>query len=172
MWKLRICRLCKWNLSAGRARSELEAMEKDARYALFYRDHQFQIAVREDQRQTRDVVSQTVQESPESYEVLMMQESQGVQNRYEGRMEENDKRVVQMIGSAAREGLRGQRNFLLQRHQVLLQAGEGENTVLKKPDALEAAHTSRWISKSFTEREVQQEHIYRIHHNWNMMRRR
>ena len=30
-------------------------------------------------------------ESSENYEVLMMQEFQGIQNRYEGRMEEHEK---------------------------------------------------------------------------------
>ena len=36
-----------------------------------------------------------------------------------------------MIGSEAREALRGQRNHLLQKHQVLLQAGASENKFLK-----------------------------------------
>ena len=59
------------------ARSELEAKERDARHELFYENHQLQIAVREYSRQARDAVSQVVQESSESYEVMMMQEIQG-----------------------------------------------------------------------------------------------
>ena len=62
-------------ISEELARSELETMETDARFASF------NIAVREYQRQSRDAVNQVVQESSESYEVLMMLEK-------EGRMEE------------------------------------------------------------------------------------
>ena len=39
----------------------------------------------------------------------MMQEIQSILNRYEGRMEENERRVEHMIGSEAREAQRGQR---------------------------------------------------------------
>ena len=53
-------------MSVWLARSELEAMERDARYALSYQHHQFQIEVPEDRRQARDAVSQAVQESSES----------------------------------------------------------------------------------------------------------
>ena len=49
-------------------RRDLEAMERDARYAFFYTNHQFQLEVREYQRQARDAVSQAVQEPFESYE--------------------------------------------------------------------------------------------------------
>ena len=41
------------------------------------------IAVREYQRQARDPISQAVREPSGNYEVMMMQESQGAQNRYE-----------------------------------------------------------------------------------------
>ena len=44
--------------SAEMTRNELEALEKDARYALFHQKKQFQIAVREYQRQPRDAVNQ------------------------------------------------------------------------------------------------------------------
>ena len=40
-------------ISEDTARSELEAMERDARYALFCQDQPFKIAVREHQRQAR-----------------------------------------------------------------------------------------------------------------------
>ena len=98
LWELRIRRLCKWNLSAGgrtlcictvwtrrrykldletgiselstrkryseeAARSKLEAVERDARYASCFQNH-----------------------------------IQGIENRYEGRMEENEWTVTQMIG--------------------------------------------------------------------------
>ena len=85
------------------ARSELEQMERDARYALFGQHHELQIAVREYQRQAIQAVSQAVHELSESYEAMMMQEFQGIQDRYEGRMEENERRVAQVIGSEARE---------------------------------------------------------------------
>ena len=58
-------------------------------------------------RHARDAVNQAVRESSESWEVMMMQGIEGVQNRYEGRMEENERRVAQVIGSEAREALRG-----------------------------------------------------------------
>ena len=45
-------------------------------------------------------------------------------------MKENDRRVALMIGSDAREALRGQRNHMLHEHQVLLHAGEREKTVV------------------------------------------
>ena len=47
-------------ISEDTARSELEAMERDGRYALFYQDQQFKIAVREYQRQARDAVNLAV----------------------------------------------------------------------------------------------------------------
>ena len=102
------------NNSEELARSELEALDQLARSALFLQNHQFQIAVREYQQQARDADSQAVQESSESYKVVMMQEIQGIPNRYEGRMEEHERRVAQMIGSEAREASRGQRNHMLQ----------------------------------------------------------
>ena len=67
------------------ARSELEIMERDARVALVYHDQKFKIGVWEHQRQAREAVSQAVQESFDSYDVVMMPDIQGIQNRYEGR---------------------------------------------------------------------------------------
>ena len=60
---------------------------------------------------------------------MMMQELQSFQNRYEGRMEENERTVTQLIVSEAREALRGQRSHMLQKQQVLVQAGEEEGKV-------------------------------------------
>ena len=75
LWKFPIRRICKWNLLAGitgiehqkqnfwRIDSEFEDMEKHTRYDIFYQNHQFQIAVRDCQRQARGAVNQAVQES-------------------------------------------------------------------------------------------------------------
>ena len=52
-----------------------------------------------------------------------MQEFENIQNRYEGRLEENEWSVTQVIGSEAREAVRGQRSRMLHVHQVLLQEG-------------------------------------------------
>ena len=60
----------------------------------------------------------------------MMQEFQGIQNRYEGRLEEHERMVAQVIGSEARDAPRGQRSLMLLEHQVLLQAGEREDECL------------------------------------------
>ena len=95
-------------------------MEGDAGYAFFYQDQQFRIAAHEQQREARDAVNQAVAESSESLEVTMMQELQGVQNRYEGRLEENERSVAPVIGSEAREAFRGQTNHVLHELQVLL----------------------------------------------------
>ena len=67
------------------ARSELETMERDARFALFCCNQKFKIAVWEHQRQAREAVSQAVQESFNSYDVVIMLDIQGLQDRYEGR---------------------------------------------------------------------------------------
>ena len=48
------------------------------------------------------------------------------QNRYEGRMEEDERRVAHVIGSEAREAFTWLKNLILQEHQVLLQAGKNE----------------------------------------------
>ena len=87
------------------AGSEFGAMERHARCALFYPDQRFKVAVPEYQRQARDAVNQAVREAPEKYE-----EIQGIQTRYAGRMEENERRVAQVMGSEAREALRGPRS--------------------------------------------------------------
>ena len=42
-------------------------------------------------------------------EALMIKEIQRVQNRYEGGMEEHERRVAHVIGSEAREASRGQK---------------------------------------------------------------
>ena len=64
-------------------------------------------------------------ESSENYAVMMMmQEFQGIQNRYEGRLDEHGRMVAQVIGSQARDALRGQRSHILHENQVLVQAEE------------------------------------------------
>ena len=97
----------------------------DLRYSI--KNQQSKIAVGGYQRQARDAVNQAVKESSENYDV-MMQDLQGIQNRYEGRMEEHERRVAQVIGSEARDALRGQRSHMLHEHQVLLWAGETEKS--------------------------------------------
>ena len=62
---------------------------------------------REYQRQARDAVNQAVRESSENYEVMMMLEFQGIENGYEGRMEDAERTVAHVIGSEAREASRG-----------------------------------------------------------------
>ena len=45
-----------------------------------------------------EAVNQVLRESSEHYEVIMMQEIQGFENRYEGPMEENESKVAQVFG--------------------------------------------------------------------------
>ena len=59
-------------ISEDVARSELEAMERDARYALFCQDQWFKIALWDYQRQARDAVNHAVRESSGNYEVTMI----------------------------------------------------------------------------------------------------
>ena len=77
---------------------------------------------------------------------LLMQVFQRVQNRYEGRMEEHERRVTQVIGSQARD----QRGHMLHEQHVLLQAAENRKKVLAKSDALGAAVTQCKFSKMLT----------------------
>ena len=153
------------------ARSELDAMERDARHALFCQHHQFQIAVREYQRQARDAVNQAVQESSESYQVLMMQVIQGVQNRYEGRMEEKERRVAQMIGSEAREASRGERNHMLQEHQVLLKSEKKKNSSQEVRCTRRCRHKSLVIDVSYMHEKFHKSTFPKVFKTWNTMRR-
>ena len=66
-------------ISEELTRSELGAMERDARLALFYQDQQNRIAVHEHHRQARGAVNQAVRESSENYKVVMMQKFPGIQ---------------------------------------------------------------------------------------------
>ena len=81
-------------------------------------------------------------------QVMMMQEFQGVQNRYEGRYDENERRVAQVIGSEARHALRGGRSHMLREHQILLQAREKE--FVKSQMQLEHTATQCKLSSNFT----------------------
>ena len=45
-------------------------------------------------------------------------QQKGIPNRYEGRIEENERRVAHVIGSEAGEASRGRKNLVLQEHQV------------------------------------------------------
>ena len=95
------------------------------------------------QRQARYAVNQTVRESSENFEVMMIQEIHNIPNLHEGRMKQNERRV-------AREAPRGQRSHMLEGHTNLPQAGEKEKVFVKKPDALGAAVTNYKLSKLLT----------------------
>ena len=61
----------------------------------------------------------------------MIREIQGVQNRHEGRMEENEMRATQVIESEARGASRDQRNHMSHENRVLLLVGEREKEFVK-----------------------------------------
>ena len=122
-------------VSEEMARSEFGAMERDVRYALFYQDQQFKIAVGEYQRRERDAVYQAVTESSEHYEIMMMQEFQGIQNRCGGRTEEVETRVKEAICCL---------NIKFFTKQ------EKEENVREKPDELRATVTLCKLSRIFT----------------------
>ena len=90
---------------------------------------------------------------------MTVQEFQGIQNRYQGRMEENERRVAQVIGSEARTAKCGQSSHKLHEHQVLLQAGEREKEHLKNQVHSELESHSVSYRRSWHEREVQQQRI-------------
>ena len=82
----------------------------------------------------------------------MMEEFQGIQNRYEGRMEE-----AQVIGSDAREARRGQRSHILLEHQVLLEAGESEKEFVRSQMHSELQSHLVSCRRSSHDREFQQQ---------------
>ena len=118
---------------------------------------------REYQRQAKDAVNLLVRESSENYEVMPMRGFQGIQIRYDGRMEEHGRRVTQVIGSEARGAPRGQRSHMLHEHQVPLQNGEREKEFVKSQMHSELQSHIICNRRSLHEREVQQE---RFAQNW------
>ena len=90
-------------------------MERDARFVSFDQDQAIQNRTHEHQRQAREAVNQSVRESSQIYEIMLMQEIQSIQNRYEGRLEDNERRVARVIGSEARRAVRDQRSHMLQK---------------------------------------------------------
>ena len=84
-----------------------------------------------------------------------MQEFQGIHNRYEGRVEERERRVVQVIGTEAREAQRGQRGRMLPEHQV----GEWAKESVKSQMRLELQSHIVSYKRSLHDREVQKERI-------------
>ena len=127
--------------------SELEAMERDARCALFFQNHQFQIAVPDYQRQARDAVSKIVRASSESYEVVMLQEnSRYPKNRNEERMEEHERRVAHVIGPKHQK-LHVVKEAMRYKNIQYSFKQEQENKVREKPDALGATVAQRKLSK-------------------------
>ena len=107
-----ICRtdaqkLCvKHGICEETARDKLESTEREARHALFYQDHQFRAAVEEHQRHARDVLCRAVNGSSKNYELMIVQERRSLQDRYEGQIEDNERRVQQLVASEAQEALR------------------------------------------------------------------
>ena len=91
-----------------------------------------------------------MQESSESYKGLMMQEIQ---------MEENERRVAQMIESEPREALRGQINHTLQQHRVIVQVGERDKEFVESQMHSEPQSHIVSYRRILHEREVQQGHI-------------
>ena len=96
------------------ARNYLEAVERDARSVLFRQNQTCQIAAREYQIRARDTVNQAVQESSQRYEVMMLEELQAVRNRYEGGMEENERRVAHLMGSEVQSAFTWSKKHMLQ----------------------------------------------------------
>ena len=150
-------------ISEDVARSEQEAMERDARHALFCQDQWFKIAFWDYQRQARDAINQAVRESSENYEVRMMPEFQGAQHRCEVRMEENERRATQVIGSYARDAPRGQRSTCCMNIKFFFKQETEKRRSWKVRYALGAAVTQCRSRRSWHEREVLQE---RISQNW------
>ena len=64
-----------------------------------------------------------------------------------------------MIGSEARDALRGERSHMLHEHQVLLQAGKRETEFVKSQMHSELESHNASNRRSLHEREVQQERI-------------
>ena len=85
-------------------------------------------------------------------------------------MEENERRVAHVIGSEAREALRGQRNHMIQEHRVLL--GERQNKFCKQPDVLGIGVTHCQLSRRLTW--TRQEHMSKgfqyMEHNESKLR--
>ena len=127
------------SISEETAHSEFKAMERDARCALFYQDQQFKIAVRETSKTGkihRQSGCERIFRKWHNYDVARVSRLSQSIWRTNGK---NERRVAQVIGSEAREALRGQRSHGLLEREVLFQAGEREKRVRKKPDALGAA---------------------------------
>ena len=89
----------------------------------------------------------------------MIQECQGFQNRYAGRIEEHERRVAQVIGSAARDALRGRASHILHEQQVLHQAGQRQEEFEKSQMHSEPRSHIVSYRRSLRDREVKQERI-------------
>ena len=57
-------------------------------------------------------------------DVTTVQDIQSLQSQHEGRLVENKRRVVQVIGLEVQDASRGQRSHLLQERELFSQAGE------------------------------------------------
>ena len=124
----------------------------------FFPNHDFQLAVREYQRQARYVVNPDLQDACEGYEVMMMTEIQGLRNRYGEQTEADETRVAEVLVEEAVEALRGQRHHLLHEHQVIIQIGEREKEFMISQLRSEIRSQAEGFRRALQEREVQQKH--------------
>ena len=79
---------------------------------LFRLKQEFGSAVREHQKRARSAINDAVMGSSERYQADMFQLIQNGQNRCEGQVENNERRIAMEIGTQAREALDGQRRHL------------------------------------------------------------
>ena len=113
----------------------------------------------ENAKDRRDAVNQAVTESSENFEVVMTQDFQSIQNRYEGGMEEHERRVAELIESEARDAPRCQRSNLCMNIQFFFQAGEREEKFVKSQMHSELQSHIVCYRRSSHEQEVQQERM-------------
>ena len=117
----------------------------DLRYSI-YQDQQFKIAVREHQRQGTEAVTQAVRQSSDNDEDLMMQEFQSIQNRYEGREEEDPKHEMPMRSKSM--------NI-----KFFSKQEEEKNSSWKARCSRSCSHTVQIVEELLKDPEVQQEQL-------------
>ena len=82
------------------AKNALESIECEARHALW-----------ELQRQARAAVCRALRDSSENHELMMVQDFQGLHERHDGQLHENERRIAQMIAFENQNVERLQRFF-------------------------------------------------------------
>ena len=104
-------------LTEDAARRESEAMERDARLAIYLIKT----------NSSKSQMNQAVWRSTERHEGMMVQEIHAVRKiDMKGTWRKSERRVAQVVGSEAHVAPGRQRNHLLHEDQVLLQAAQGE----------------------------------------------